>query len=122
MLIRALIVSLVASVALLASQNGMDSVSERECGSCHIIFTMSKEKVQHLMAPPFWAIASKVKKAYPNRLEGIEFVVEYVKHPSKEKMLFPASTIEHFGLMPAQSHLKDDQIRAIATYMLDHIN
>ena len=122
MLKRATMALLALSVTVMASQKDMDSISERECGSCHIIFTMSKEKVQNIAAPPFWAIATKVKKAYPNRLDGIAFVVEYVKHPSKEKMLFPPATIEHFGLMPPQSHLDDAQIRDIAIYMLDHIN
>ena len=97
-----------------------DALAEKKCGSCHVIFTMSKAKFKAMKAPPFWAIAKKVKQAYPNRLEGIEFVKSYTLSPKKEHMIFPEETLEHFGLMPKQAnHLNDEELSIIAQYMLD---
>jgi len=121
---RLLATLLITSFSLLSASDATfakaDAMAEDKCGACHVIFTMSKSKFNEMKAPPFWAIAKKVKNAYPNRLEGIEFIKEYTINPDKEKMIFPEQTFTHFGLMPSQkSKVSDEELQLIAEYMVD---
>jgi cytochrome c553 len=109
---------IVASLQLQASQE--ESLAERKCGSCHLMGKITKEKLNRMAAPPSWALAKKVKVAYPNRLDGINFIINYTLDPSEDKMLFPKEAKERFGLMPSQRDaITDKEIRAIAEYILD---
>ena len=115
----AFMLSLLSSSVLFSADN-VDALAEEKCSECHVIFTMSKAKFNAMKAPPFWALAKKIKVDFPNRLEGIEFVVDYTMNPSKEKMIFPEATLKHFGLMPSQKgKVSEVEAREIAIYMLD---
>lgn len=109
---------MIASIHVQAS--GIESLAENKCGGCHLIGKITKEKLNKMSAPPWWALAKKVKVAYANRLDGINFIVNYTLNPSEDKMLFPKETKERFGMMPSQKGaLSDDELRAIAEYILD---
>jgi len=110
---------IMASVLVHAS-NDTESLAEMKCGACHLIGKITKEKLNRMAAPPSWALAKKVKIAYPNRLDGIDFIMNYTLNPSVDKMLFPKETKERFGLMPSQKgNLTNDELKAIAKYILD---
>jgi mono/diheme cytochrome c family protein len=110
---------LVASVLLNASED-VAALAEEKCGACHIVNEISREKIAAMSAPPVWAVAKKVKLAYPNKQEGIAFVVDYSLHPAQSKMLFPDATLERFGIMPSQKGIvTEEELRAIAEYLLD---
>ena len=107
------------SMIIQASDN-IEKLAEVKCGSCHLIGEITKEKLNRMAAPPSWALAKKVKMAYPNRLDGIDFIINYTLNPSVDKMLFPKETKERFGLMPSQKGaLTDNELQAIAKYILD---
>ncbi|WP_373003466.1 cytochrome c [Sulfurimonas sp.] len=106
--------------SLLVQASDIESLAENKCGSCHLIGEITKEKLNRMAAPPSWALAKKVKVAYPNRLDGINFIINYTLEPSEDKMLFPKETKERFGVMPSQKGaLTDKELQAIAEYILD---
>ncbi len=111
---------LITASMLVQASDDIESLAEMKCGSCHLIGKITKEKLNRMAAPPSWALAKKVKMAYPNRLDGIDFIVNYTLNPTEEKMLFPKETKERFGLMPSQKGaLTDKELQEIAKYILD---
>jgi hypothetical protein len=111
---------IIATSLLLQASDDIESLTELKCGSCHLVGKITKEKLNRMAAPPSWALAKKIKMAYPNRLDGIKFIVDYTLHPSEDKMLFPKETKERFGLMPSQKGaLTDAELQSIAEYLLD---
>ena len=114
-----LAIVITASIQLQAIQN-IESLAENKCGTCHLVGQITKEKLNTMSAPPEWALAKKVKIAYPNRLDGIDFIVDYVLNPSAKKMLFPKETRERFGVMPSlKGSVTQKELQAIARYILD---
>jgi len=112
---------LIMATSLLLQASEIESLAENKCGSCHLVGKITKEKLNRMAAPPSWALAKKVKVAYPNRLDGIDFIINYTLNPSEDKMLFPKETKERFGLMPSQrDSVTNDELRAIAEYILDN--
>ena len=110
---------LAASSILFASENA-EELANQKCGACHLMGAITKEKLDRMVAPPYWAIAKKVKQASNNREEAVKFIVDYTLNPAKEKMLFPKETVEKFGLMPSQKgSVSEDEIKQIAGYILD---
>jgi len=111
---------IIAASLFIQASDDIESLAENKCGACHLMGKTSKEKLSRMSAPPYWAIAKKIKTAYPNRLDGVTFLVNYALNPSEEKMLFPKETIERFGLMPSQREfVTNEEIKAIAEYILD---
>ncbi|MDA3907854.1 MAG: cytochrome c [Sulfurimonas sp.] len=111
---------IIAASLFVQASDVIESLAEKKCGTCHLMGKVTKEKLNKMAAPPYWALAKKVKVAYPNRLDGIDFIINYTLNPSEDKMLFPKETKERFGVMPSQKDaLTEDELRAIATYILD---
>ncbi len=117
-----LVLPLIVAISLsLQASDDAESLAEMKCGACHLVGKITKEKLNRMAAPPSWALAKKVKMAYPNRLDGIDFIINYTLNPSEDKMLFPKETKERFGLMPSQrGALTDAEALAIAKYLLDN--
>jgi mono/diheme cytochrome c family protein len=111
---------IIAASLFVQASDDIESLAEDKCGACHLMGKVTKEKLSRMSAPPYWAIAKKVKMAYPNRLDGVTFLVNYALNPTEEKMLFPKETKARFGLMPPQREaVTDKEIKAIAEYILD---
>lgn len=109
---------LAASSMLFASDIAEDLANEK-CGSCHLMGAITKEKLDRMAAPPYWAISKKVKQVSANKEEAINFIVDYVINPSEDKMLFPKETKDKFGLMPSlKGVVTEDEIRQISEYIL----
>ena len=118
---KLLILPLVIFTSLsLQANDAVEELAEQKCNECHLIGRLTKESFKEIKAPPAWGIARKVKEKYSNRLEGIEYIVDYALNPSPKKMLFPKETIDRFGHMPSQKgKVTEDELREIAKYILD---
>ena len=82
------------------------------CAMCHSIQPPAKA------APPMSHAAGFYLRAHDDADSAVAAIVAYLKKPSAERSLLPAMAIERFGLMPSQAHLSDDQLRAVARYVL----
>lgn len=110
---------LIFAMCNLLSANEAEALAEKKCGGCHVMGVTSKEKLDNMKAPPYWAIAKKTREAFATKEEAVKFTVDYTLHPAKEKMLFPQATIDRFGLMPSQEgKVTKEEIELIASYIL----
>jgi hypothetical protein len=111
----------IIATSILLQASDTESLAVNKCGSCHLIGKITKEKLNNMSAPPSWALAKKVKVAYPKREDAIDFIINYSLDPSEDKMLFPKKAVERFGLMPSQKGVvSDEELRTIAEYILDN--
>lgn len=84
------------------------------CLSCHLL---SKKKGEQSLAPPVFAVKSHVIKAYPEREDFIQTVVDWVEEPNLDTALMPGA-IRKFGLMPKLPYAASE-VRQAAAYMYD---
>ncbi len=84
------------------------------CLSCHLI---TKEKGVKGVAPPIFAVKNHVKKAFPNREDFIQTIVDWVEEPNTDTSLMPGA-IKKFGLMPKLPYSESD-VRNAAEYIYD---
>jgi len=118
---KLLLVTVLVTSSLLAQSSDIEALAVEKCGSCHLIGAITKDKLNNMSAPPSWALSKKVKDAYSNRDDAINFIVEYTMNPSEEKMLFSHKTKERFGVMPSQKDLlSEEELRAVAEYIIDN--
>lgn len=108
-----------AMLSPLFASEDVEELAVRKCGNCHLMGTITKEKVDNMKAPPYWAIARKLKEAELSRDDKIKFMVDFAFNPTREKMMFPIETFNRFGLMPSMSQkVTKEEIEQIATYIL----
>jgi len=113
-----ILIALLLSMSIQLEAQTPESLAEMKCGACHLIGKITKEKLKNMKAPPYWALAKKIKASYPTREEGVRFLVDYTLNPSQEKMLFPKETKEKFGIMPSQKGLVSEaELQIISTYI-----
>ena len=106
-----------ATAALCAAPDGA-ALTEEKCAACHLVSNITPEKIKNMSAPPIWGVMKKINQKYPTREERVAFLIDYTLHPAKEKMLFPPSTAELFGVMPSQQgNLTDEELKAIAAHL-----
>ncbi|MCK9490924.1 MAG: cytochrome c [Sulfurimonas sp.] len=118
---KILLVTILVTSSLFAQTSDIETLAVEKCGSCHLIGAITKDKLNNMSAPPSWALSKKVKAAYPNKTDAIEFIVEYTMSPSEDKMLFSHKTKERFGIMPSQKEMiSEDELRAVAEYIIDN--
>lgn len=108
-----------AMLSPLFASGDVEELAVRKCGNCHLMGAISKEKIEAMKAPPYWAIARKLKDAELSRENKIKFMVDFAFNPTREKMMFPIETFNRFGLMPSMSgKVTKEEIEQIATYIL----
>ena len=101
-------------------------LTEQKCASCHNL-AMPPVISDDELAPPMMAVAFHM----PNFMEprdksqripmAIEFVVDYVLHPSLDKSYCDEDSIKRYGLMASQKdNVTKDEVKAIAEYMFKH--
>jgi hypothetical protein len=109
---------LVVSSSLIAAASSED-LANKHCGSCHLMGKITKEKLNRMSAPPYWALAKKAALKYKTREEQVNYMVDFVLNPTEDKMLFPHETKERFGLMPSQKGIvSKDVILEITNYII----
>lgn len=88
------------------------TVFEMVCAMCHSVTPPAR------LAPPISHAAAYYLRKHETPDSAAAAIVAYLKAPSAETSVLPAHAIERFGLMPPQSHLSDDQLNAVARYVL----
>lgn len=113
-----LLTILLLNIFLIADEG--EELAVKHCGECHLMGVTSKEKLDNMKAPPYWALARKAREAYEDKSRQIAYIIDYAQSPSKEKMLFPIQTIEKFGAMPPlKEKISKEDLEKIAKYTLD---
>jgi len=84
---------------------------QQMCGSCHVL------SGPPTVAPPAFAVINHVKRAYPQRQDFINRVVQWVQKPDASRSLMPGA-VRRFGLMPAIPRV-ETQTWHIAGYLYD---
>ena len=106
------------STLLLASPTAED-LAVKHCGECHLMGKISKDKLNKMKAPPYWALAKMARLKYDKREDMVKYIVDYALNPAEEKMLFPHETRDRFGVMPSQKgKVTEAQIKEISEYIL----
>lgn len=88
------------------------AIFEMVCAMCHSVEPPAKA------APPMSHAAAYYLRKHEVADSAAAALVAYLKAPSPETSVLPAHAIERFGLMPAQAHLSDQQLDAVARYVL----
>lgn len=110
----------IAISSLIQASDEIANLAESKCGGCHLVNIITKEKLNNMSAPPIWAVTKKVRTAYPDRGEQVQFIVDFSLNPSEDKMLFPKETKKLFGVMPSQKGLvSKEDLKDIAEFILD---
>ena len=116
---RLVLSALFLSLVVQLQAQTAEELAEMKCGACHLMGQITKEKLKNMSAPPYWAIAKKIKTAYKEREDGVNFLIEYTLNPSEDKMLFPKETQKRFGVMPSQKDMVSrEELEIISTYIL----
>lgn len=99
--------------ALAAQQASPPSEGEQifktVCAMCHSVAPPAK------LAPPMSHAAAYYVRRHADPVPAL---VAYIKAPAAERSAMPPHAIERFGLMPSQAHLSDDQLTAVAKYVI----
>jgi cytochrome c len=95
-----------------AAQPDGRAVFEMVCAMCHSVEPPAK------LAPPMSHAAAYYTRRHSQPDSAVAAMVAYLKEPTAETSAMPAHAIERFGLMPAQAHLSDDQLKAVARFVL----
>lgn len=104
---------------ILASESAED-LATKKCGECHLMGVITKEKLDNMKAPPYWAISKKARERYENEEDKIQYIIDYALNPTEDKMLFPVETKKKFGVMPSlDGKVTQEEIRKISTYILE---
>jgi cytochrome c len=82
------------------------------CAMCHSVNPPAKS------APPISHAAAYYLRRHEDQGRALSAMVAFLREPSVETSAMPPHAVERFGLMPPQSHLTDDQLRAVALYSL----
>jgi len=111
---------------------GMDGyeVYKNNCAACHVEMITKAETLKtfnKLKAPPMVEVSNQLKDTViikgddeeVHRFVTIAFIKEYIKNPSLDYFMCNAGAVDHFGVMPAQSHLSDAERQAVGEWIYD---
>lgn len=102
-----------------SSDYNAEALFDAKCGICHSK-TMPKD-MNSMIAPALSGVMKHIKMAYPNKEDAVEFMVDYIQYPSKNKAICQQSKIAQFGLMPSVKGVaSEDELEAIAEWMFDN--
>ena len=111
--------SLVWLLSPLSAGEEAQGLFEQKCGACHM--TTQPTQMTAMVAPPVMGVMRHVKMAYPQKEEAVNFMVDYVLNPSKEKAVCKSQKIAHFGLMPSQKgEVSKQELTGIVEWMYDN--
>ena len=61
---------------------------------------LSGHRPENIDAPPMNLVSARIKEFYPNELEFVEFVKDYITNPSRSKGVCNSAAYAFFGTMP----------------------
>ncbi|CAA6824686.1 MAG: Unknown protein [uncultured Thiotrichaceae bacterium] len=82
------------------------------CNSCHNV-ALDPPK-----APPLFGVSNRYKKAFPDKETFVAAVVDFVAHPSMDKVIMKRPA-QKMGLMPPMP-LPKEQLSNIANYLYEY--
>lgn len=82
------------------------------CAMCHPVSPPAQ------LAPPISHAAAYYLRMHQDPEATLAAMVAFLREPSEEASAMPPHAIERFGLMPPQSHLSEDQLRAVSRYAI----
>ena len=105
-------------------------VYKNNCVACHVEMITKAETLKtfnKLKAPPMIEVSRQLKDTIiikgddeeVHRFVTISFIKEYIKNPSLEYFMCNAGAVDHFGVMPSQSHLSDAERQAVGEWIYD---
>jgi len=113
-----------------------EQVFKDNCKACHFgEITVSEFKSQfkagNVKAPPMIEVANRLKQTITinakndnvdeiHRFTVIAFIKEYLKHPSWDYFACDTAAINRFKVMPAQTHLTEQESQAVAEWIYDN--
>jgi pantothenate kinase len=113
-----------------------EEVFKKNCTACHFgMITMAEFKPQfragNVKAPPMVEISNRLKQTITinakndnveeiHRFTVIAFIKEYLKHPSWDYFACDMAAINRFKVMPAQTHLSEEESQAVAEWIYDY--
>ncbi len=113
-----LIGTLALATSLFASEDA-EKIFDAKCAMCHVK-TIPTNRT-NMVAPPLMGVMKHVKMAYPKKENAIDFIVEYVQNPTKEKAVCMPQKIARFGLMPSQKgNITPEELKKVSEWMFDN--
>ncbi len=101
------------------ASNDAKELFMQKCNMCHK--TSRPTDISKLIAPPIMGVLRHVKMNYPNKEDAINFIVDYVLNPQRDKAVCMPQNIKKFGLMPSQKGaVTKEQLIKIANYLYDN--
>ena len=130
---KKLLLFFVSVTAVFGDVNGYD-VYKNRCSACHLGDISKAEfmkQIKTVKAPPMIEISNRLKttiKIVPHnenteeihRFAVISYIKEYVKHPSFDYYMCDDAAVSHFDVMPPQTHLKEEELQAVAEWIYDN--
>ncbi len=130
---RKVLLGLAFSLTSLFAVDGYE-VYKKNCAACHLGEVSMAEfmkQIKTVNAPPMIEISNRLKntiKIVPHneneeeihRFAVISFIKEYVKHPSFDYYMCNEAAVRRFDVMPAQTHLKGEELQAVAEWIYDY--
>lgn len=106
-------------------------VYKKSCSACHREYVSSEEimrfrkmammgKRPPIAAPPMNEVSIRVKHFYPDEIDFIEFVKDYITNPSREKGVCMPMAYKLFGVMPPIGKSLTEEEKEAVAYWLYH--
>ncbi len=113
------IVTILALTSSVFASSNAETTFDNKCAMCHIK-TIPTDK-SSMIAPALMGVMRHVKMVYPNKQEAVDFIVDYVQNPSKDKAVCMSQKISRFGLMPSQKgNITPTELREVSEWMFDN--
>ena len=100
---------------VIASNEEGKKLMETKCYACHNPKTASHDDI---LAPPLVAVKRRYSKAYDNRADFIDGMVNWTTNPNEDDALMRGA-VTNFKVMPKMGFEADD-MRKIAEYIYDN--
>jgi len=108
-------------------------VYQKTCKACHVEMISVAETMKQmktLKAPPMVEVAHQLKDTIIikgdkaddediHRFTTIAFIKNYLQRPSLDYFMCNPGAVDRFGIMPAQSHLNEEERQAVAEWIYD---
>jgi mono/diheme cytochrome c family protein len=82
------------------------------CAMCHSVAPPAKA------APPMSHVAGFYLQQHKTPQGAAAAIAAWAKNPQADKSLLPPMAVQRFGVMPSQGHLPDEQLAAVARYVV----
>jgi len=106
-------------------------VFKKYCQSCHMEYATAEQMKEvvsiirsggkpPIAAPPMNEVAARVKHFFPEEEDFIEFVVDYITEPAREKGVCKPKAYEVFGVMPPIGKSMSEEDKKAVAYWMYH--